>query len=164
MALGAVVRRSAPAFGAVVPPRPDRWHRAPTPTMGGIAIAVATAAGFGITVSYASLAGSAAWIAVLLAAAARAVLGDERVDGRLGVEAAWVDVDAERANLVEVGPPLADLIGFLFHAHSRPRVLRTPSRMPLMNRTDSSPLKVRASSRASLMITLPGVSGWWRNS
>ena len=29
----------APAIGAVVPPRPDRWHSAPTPTMGGIAIA-----------------------------------------------------------------------------------------------------------------------------
>ena len=43
---GAVVRRTAPAFGAVVAPRADRWHDAPTPTMGGIAIAAATAAGF----------------------------------------------------------------------------------------------------------------------
>ena len=42
VALGAVVRRTAPAIGAVVPPRPDRWHNAPTPTMGGVAIAAAT--------------------------------------------------------------------------------------------------------------------------
>ena len=31
--------RGAASIGAVVPPRPDRWHSAPTPTMGGIAIA-----------------------------------------------------------------------------------------------------------------------------
>ena len=49
--------------------------------MGGIAIAVATAVGFGVTASYASLAGSAAWIAVLLAAAAMFVVGilDDRL-------------------------------------------------------------------------------------
>ena len=46
VALGALVRRFAPTIGAVVPPRPDRWHRAPTPTMGGIAIASATTIGF----------------------------------------------------------------------------------------------------------------------
>jgi UDP-GlcNAc:undecaprenyl-phosphate GlcNAc-1-phosphate transferase len=46
LALGALVRRFAPTIGAVVPPRPDRWHRAPTPTMGGIAIASATTIGF----------------------------------------------------------------------------------------------------------------------
>ena len=46
VALGALVRRFAPTIGAVVPPRPDRWHRAPTPTMGGIAIASATTVGF----------------------------------------------------------------------------------------------------------------------
>ena len=40
------MRRFAPTIGAVVPPRPDRWHRAPTPTMGGIAIASATTIGF----------------------------------------------------------------------------------------------------------------------
>ena len=81
VALGAVVRRSAPAIGAVVPPRPDRWHRAPTPTLGGIAIAAATAAAFGITVSFASLIGSTAWIAVLLAAGAMFVVGilDDRL-------------------------------------------------------------------------------------
>jgi UDP-GlcNAc:undecaprenyl-phosphate/decaprenyl-phosphate GlcNAc-1-phosphate transferase len=43
---GALVRRVAPAIGAVVPPRPDRWHSAPKPTMGGIAIVIGTAAGF----------------------------------------------------------------------------------------------------------------------
>ena len=36
----------APAIGAVVPPRPDRWHSQPTPTMGGVAIAGATLVGF----------------------------------------------------------------------------------------------------------------------
>ena len=30
---GATLRRIAPAMGAMVPPRPDRWHRAPTPTL-----------------------------------------------------------------------------------------------------------------------------------
>jgi UDP-GlcNAc:undecaprenyl-phosphate GlcNAc-1-phosphate transferase len=50
---GAVVRRGAIRLGAVVPPRPDRWHRTPTPTFGGIAILtavfVALAIGGGIT-------------------------------------------------------------------------------------------------------------------
>jgi UDP-GlcNAc:undecaprenyl-phosphate GlcNAc-1-phosphate transferase len=80
-AVGAVVRRCAPAIGAVVPPRPDRWHRAPTPTMGGVAIAAATAAGFGFTAGFASVGGSAAWIAVLLAAAVMFVVGifDDRL-------------------------------------------------------------------------------------
>ncbi|MEQ1757944.1 MAG: hypothetical protein ABL986_06460 [Vicinamibacterales bacterium] len=45
VAAGGVVRRLAPRIGAVVPPRPDRWHNAPTPTMGGVAIVLATAAG-----------------------------------------------------------------------------------------------------------------------
>jgi UDP-GlcNAc:undecaprenyl-phosphate GlcNAc-1-phosphate transferase len=81
VAVGAVVRRSGPAIGAVVPPRPDRWHRAPTPTMGGIAIAIATAAAFGITAGYGNLAGSTAWVAVMLAAAAMFVVGilDDRL-------------------------------------------------------------------------------------
>ena len=43
---GSLVRRIAPAWGAVVAPRADRWHEQPTPTMGGIAIAAATATGF----------------------------------------------------------------------------------------------------------------------
>jgi UDP-GlcNAc:undecaprenyl-phosphate GlcNAc-1-phosphate transferase len=46
VASGGVVRRLAPRMGAVVPPRLDRWHTAPTPTMGGVAIVAATAAGF----------------------------------------------------------------------------------------------------------------------
>jgi UDP-GlcNAc:undecaprenyl-phosphate GlcNAc-1-phosphate transferase len=45
VAAGGVVRGLAPRIGAVVPPRPDRWHHAPTPTMGGVAIVLATAAG-----------------------------------------------------------------------------------------------------------------------
>ena len=45
VASGGLVRRLAPRIGAVVPPRPDRWHRAPTPTMGGIAIVGATLVG-----------------------------------------------------------------------------------------------------------------------
>jgi UDP-GlcNAc:undecaprenyl-phosphate GlcNAc-1-phosphate transferase len=35
---GAVVRQAAIRLGAVVPLRPDRWHRNPTPTFGGIAV------------------------------------------------------------------------------------------------------------------------------
>jgi UDP-GlcNAc:undecaprenyl-phosphate GlcNAc-1-phosphate transferase len=40
--LGAAVRVLATKIGAVVPVRSSRWHRAPTPTLGGIAIAGAT--------------------------------------------------------------------------------------------------------------------------
>src|SRR5688572_33494153 len=36
-----VVRRLASRGGAVVPPRPDRWHSNPTPTMGGVGFALA---------------------------------------------------------------------------------------------------------------------------
>jgi UDP-GlcNAc:undecaprenyl-phosphate/decaprenyl-phosphate GlcNAc-1-phosphate transferase len=82
VAVGAAVRRLAPVIGAVVPPRPDRWHSAPTPTMGGIAIVVATIAGFSV--------GAAApllqvdlieWLAVLVAALAMFVVGlfDDRL-------------------------------------------------------------------------------------
>jgi UDP-N-acetylmuramyl pentapeptide phosphotransferase/UDP-N-acetylglucosamine-1-phosphate transferase len=39
--LGSVMRRVAASIGAVVPPRPDRWHNEPTPTMGGVAIVAA---------------------------------------------------------------------------------------------------------------------------
>ena len=39
------VRRGALLMGAVVPPRPDRWHRTPTPTFGGIAILIGLLAG-----------------------------------------------------------------------------------------------------------------------
>jgi UDP-GlcNAc:undecaprenyl-phosphate GlcNAc-1-phosphate transferase len=44
-AAGAAVRLGAARLGAVVAPRPDRWHRQPTPTFGGIAIGIGTLAG-----------------------------------------------------------------------------------------------------------------------
>ena len=66
---GALVRHLAPAGGAVVPPRPDRWHAAPTPTMGGVAIMAATMVGFGaIAFRPDLLATTAAWLPVPLAA------------------------------------------------------------------------------------------------
>jgi len=80
--LGAVVRRCAPAIGAVVPPRPDRWHTNPTPTMGGIAIALGTVAGFAIIAAVPhSAAETSAWPAVLLAALTMSVVGmfDDRL-------------------------------------------------------------------------------------
>jgi UDP-GlcNAc:undecaprenyl-phosphate/decaprenyl-phosphate GlcNAc-1-phosphate transferase len=80
--LGSVVRRCAPAIGAVVPPRPDRWSTTPTPTMGGIAIALATVAGFGIIALVPDRAAvTSAWPAVLLAALAMSVVGmyDDRL-------------------------------------------------------------------------------------
>src|SRR5581483_5487519 len=39
LATAAAVRRVAIRLGAVVPPRPDRWHRQATPTFGGLAVA-----------------------------------------------------------------------------------------------------------------------------
>ncbi len=72
-------------------------------------------------------------------------------------------IDAELLELLKIGAALNDLIG-LVCAHSRDSVRRIASRMPLMKRTESSALNDRASSRASLMITLPGVSGSCRNS
>jgi UDP-GlcNAc:undecaprenyl-phosphate GlcNAc-1-phosphate transferase len=82
VALGAVVRRTAPAIGAVVPPRPDRWHTAPTPTMGGVAIAGGTIAGFAVVALQPSLIDAASpWIAVALASLAMFVVGvlDDRL-------------------------------------------------------------------------------------
>ena len=82
VAFGAVVRRVAPAIGAVVPPRPDRWHNAPTPTMGGVAIAGATTVGFLVIAFRIDLMGaSQAWVPVLLAALAMFVVGvlDDRL-------------------------------------------------------------------------------------
>jgi UDP-GlcNAc:undecaprenyl-phosphate GlcNAc-1-phosphate transferase len=83
VAMGAVVRRVAPVVGAVVPPRPDRWSSAPTPTMGGIAIALATIVGFIVVglVSPEAASGSSAWAWVLLAALAMFVIGfyDDRL-------------------------------------------------------------------------------------
>jgi UDP-GlcNAc:undecaprenyl-phosphate/decaprenyl-phosphate GlcNAc-1-phosphate transferase len=43
VAAAAVVRLAALRLGIVVPPRPDRWHRSPTPTYGGMAVAAAVA-------------------------------------------------------------------------------------------------------------------------
>jgi UDP-GlcNAc:undecaprenyl-phosphate GlcNAc-1-phosphate transferase len=82
LAAGAGVRRTAPAIGAVVPPRPDRWHSTPTPTMGGVAIALGTAAGFAAMAWRADLIGPpAAWLPVPLAALAMFVVGvlDDRL-------------------------------------------------------------------------------------
>lgn len=82
VALGGVVRRASASIGAVVPPRPDRWHSEPTPTMGGIAIAAATTAGVAAMVAAGvpfELPG--AWVYVLLAALAMFVVGilDDRL-------------------------------------------------------------------------------------
>ena len=82
IAVGALVRRLAPAYGAVVPPRPDRWHSAPTPTMGGIAIASATLVGFGaVALASGGVDGLLDWSAVLAAAVAMFVVGflDDRL-------------------------------------------------------------------------------------
>jgi UDP-GlcNAc:undecaprenyl-phosphate GlcNAc-1-phosphate transferase len=76
VALGVVVRRSARRIGAVVPPRPDRWHREPTPTMGGVAIAGATAGGFAAAALLVGVAAEpTAWLPVLLAALAMFAVG-----------------------------------------------------------------------------------------
>ena len=82
LAGGALVRRLASARGAVVPPRPDRWHSAPTPTMGGIAIAAGTMGGFGAILFRPDLILPATqWFAVPLAALAMFVVGvlDDRL-------------------------------------------------------------------------------------
>ncbi|MBI4263024.1 MAG: hypothetical protein HY657_01490 [Acidobacteria bacterium] len=82
VAAGALVRRVAPAIGAVVPPRPDRWHDTPTPTMGGVAIAAATMAGFAaVTLRPEAIGAPREWLAVLLAALAMFVVGvlDDRL-------------------------------------------------------------------------------------
>jgi UDP-GlcNAc:undecaprenyl-phosphate GlcNAc-1-phosphate transferase len=82
LALGAVVRRFAPSIGAVVPPRPDRWHRAPTPTMGGIAIAFATTIGFLVVLAKPAIVGDfLPWGPVLAASLAMFVVGvlDDRL-------------------------------------------------------------------------------------
>ena len=79
---GAAVRRFAPTLGAVVPPRPDRWHCAPTPTMGGIAIAIGTVAGFLVVAGRPDVVVSVTtWAPVVLAALAMFVVGvlDDRL-------------------------------------------------------------------------------------
>jgi UDP-GlcNAc:undecaprenyl-phosphate GlcNAc-1-phosphate transferase len=79
---GGRVRRFAPTIGAVVPPRPDRWHRAPTPTMGGIAIASGTVAGLLVVLARPDLrAAYAVWAPVPMAGLAMFVVGvlDDRL-------------------------------------------------------------------------------------
>ena len=79
---GAVVRRLAPAGGAVVPPRPDRWHTSPTPTLGGVAIVVGTAAGYAAILARPDLLGVPTdWYPVPLAAFAMFIVGilDDRL-------------------------------------------------------------------------------------
>ena len=82
VAAGWLVRRTAPAIGAVVPPRPDRWHSTPTPTMGGIAIALGTLAGAVTLFTRPDLAGlPSSWAPVLMAALAMFIVGllDDRL-------------------------------------------------------------------------------------
>ena len=82
MLLGAVMRRVSSSIGAVVPPRPDRWHSTPTPTMGGVAIAGATIAVFAIgIVRSGGINFAEAWGPVLLASLAMCCVGimDDRL-------------------------------------------------------------------------------------
>jgi UDP-GlcNAc:undecaprenyl-phosphate/decaprenyl-phosphate GlcNAc-1-phosphate transferase len=79
---GIVVRRVAPRMGAVVPPRKDRWHSAPTPTMGGMAIAAGTVIGFGAVIAQPELLDWAGpWLPVALAGIGMFVVGtfDDRL-------------------------------------------------------------------------------------
>ena len=79
---GVLVRRLATAIAAVVPPRADRWHRTPTPTMGGIAIALGTFVGFAmIAFRSESIGGPSLWLPVILAGLAMFVVGllDDRL-------------------------------------------------------------------------------------
>ncbi len=82
VALGSVVRRVAPAIGAVVPPRADRWHGQPTPTLGGVAIAGATTVGFLVVLVRPDvLPWLDTWLPVPLAALAMFIIGvlDDRL-------------------------------------------------------------------------------------
>ena len=77
VALGGLVRRFAPAMGAVVPQRPDRWHEQPTPTLGGIALVGATLTGFLVVVLFMRdlLPWADIWVPVPLAALAMFAVG-----------------------------------------------------------------------------------------
>ena len=82
MLLGAAVRRVSTAIGAVVPPRPDRWHNSPTPTMGGVAIALATLGALALTVlEVDSLSVDSSWVPVTMASLAMFAVGvmDDRL-------------------------------------------------------------------------------------
>src|SRR5688572_10181747 len=77
-----MVRRVAPSIGAVVPPRPDRWHATPTPTLGGVAIAAGTLCGSLLLLFAPGLLGDArVWAPVPLAALAMFAVGvlDDRL-------------------------------------------------------------------------------------
>jgi UDP-GlcNAc:undecaprenyl-phosphate GlcNAc-1-phosphate transferase len=79
---GGLMRRVAVSIGAVVPPRPDRWHNSPTPTMGGVAIALATVLGVALTVwRVDAVALSSVWVPVLSSALAMFAVGvmDDRL-------------------------------------------------------------------------------------
>jgi len=80
--LGSVMRWLSASIGAVVPPRPDRWHSQPTPTMGGVAIAGATIVAFVIgLVRMGAVDFGEPWGPVLLAALAMCCVGimDDRL-------------------------------------------------------------------------------------
>jgi UDP-GlcNAc:undecaprenyl-phosphate GlcNAc-1-phosphate transferase len=82
VAVGALVRKMAPSIGAVVPPRPDRWHSTPTPTMGGLAIAAGTFGGFAAVALQPSLIASLIpWAPIALASFAMFIVGvlDDRL-------------------------------------------------------------------------------------
>ncbi len=81
-ALSAVARRVATRLGVVVPPRPDRWHNQPTPTMGGVAIAAAAFLSLAVLATgMPRVDPPAAWVAVPAAAMAMFAVGF--VDDRL---------------------------------------------------------------------------------
>jgi UDP-GlcNAc:undecaprenyl-phosphate GlcNAc-1-phosphate transferase len=82
LASGLAVRRVALRLGAVVPPRPDRWHSASTPTMGGVAIALAVVVAFGVAALFQGVLGPVEeWAPVLSAALGMLLVGvlDDRL-------------------------------------------------------------------------------------
>src|SRR2546422_10477669 len=81
VALGALVRRMAPTMGAVVPPRADRWHNRPTPTMGGVAFAAGTVLPLAAGGARGVTDPTRVWLPGVLAAAAVFVVGvlDDRL-------------------------------------------------------------------------------------
>jgi UDP-GlcNAc:undecaprenyl-phosphate GlcNAc-1-phosphate transferase len=96
--LGWVMRRVSVSIGAVVPPRADRWHSEPTPTMGGVAI-----------------------VAALLVALGAAYLLTRGIGGGIALDAPWVPVMVSSLAMFVVGvvddrlqlSPLAKLVASL---------------------------------------------------
>ena len=71
-----VVRRLGLRFGAVVPPRSDRWHSIATPTFGGVAIVLTSLYLLGLTVFFVpSIEGISVAFVVASAAAAMFIVG-----------------------------------------------------------------------------------------